>query len=262
MRVAVVMPRRRFRRSKVMDVVRVVDRLHPARFQYSVNPVVTRTWYPSRPALKESRFWSQLQLCQGAGFDIPAHSTPHQVPSPNSSNTLPPTLNPLKHVHPILHDDFSSIKRECRRIHDAIMWLRICGSYSCPEIVRKMERGTRIARSCSILRASFLAPSLRKRSHRHAYYVSIRTDYIHTYRTIKTPRAPKFSSVKENRERSTSITYIDKSLLNPHTNRNETLKTRANWLTDCWECSSSNHYTEEWVPRRWSPISNHCETGK
>lgn len=42
MRVAVVMPRRKFRRSKVMDVVRE-DRLGPASIQCSVNPAVTRT---------------------------------------------------------------------------------------------------------------------------------------------------------------------------------------------------------------------------
>lgn len=38
----VVMLRRKFRRSKVMDVVRV-DRLHPASIQCSENPAATRT---------------------------------------------------------------------------------------------------------------------------------------------------------------------------------------------------------------------------
>lgn len=171
---------------------------------------------------QREQIWSQLPLCQGVGFDIPAHSTPHQVPSPNSSNTLPPALSPFKHVHPIiLHDDFSSIKRERKRLHDEVKWLRLCGSYYCSEVVRKMEGGTRIARSCRKLRASFLAPFLRK----HGYGVSV---------------------IKKRTDKG-ALQLSTQGLLNAYlkTNLNETLEARDNWQTDYWECTSSGLYTEE-----------------
>lgn len=165
---------------------------------------------------QREQIWSQLPLCQGADFDIPAHSTPHQVPSPNSSNTLPPVLSLFKHVHPIiLHDDFSSIKRERKQLHDEVMWLRLCGSYYCSEVVRKMEGGTRIARSCRRLRASFLAPFLRKQ-----WLWSIGIILEHTV-------------IKKRTEKG-ALQLPTQVLLNAYskTDLNETLKARDSWQTD------------------------------